>query len=67
MVVSDADEQLVPEFLEILVFLEKSLLPEHVNFVVNFVNNLFKGLVVELHDSLCQKIKLINCITLSKK
>ena len=49
MEVSDADEQLVPEFLEILVFLEKSLLPEHVNFVVNFVNDLFKGLVVELH------------------
>ena len=46
MVVSDAEEESVFELVEVFVLAEESLLPEHVDFVVDGVDDFFKGLVV---------------------
>lgn len=52
VIVSDAEQEFAFERFEILVFSEEPLLPEHVNLVVDFVNDFFKGLIVELHADL---------------
>ena len=49
IIVPKAEVQFFSELIEVFVFFKKSLLPEHVNFMVKVGKDFFKFVIVELH------------------